>query len=1004
VTWSNSATSDTGSAVPPNPWNASVPLIPGVNTITVTVRDTNGLTASDVLTVACDPVPPTVSVTNPPTSTLSVTSSPLAVDGTAADDATVLSVSWSSSNGTSGTATGTTVWSASIPLWEGDNTITLQASDPAGGGSTVTLNVYYDGTAPLVIIRDPTLNPSWTAPWAPMDVSGTMSDISAVASVSWSNSTTGDSGVAAGTNAWSFSTPLALGVNMITVTATDSLGWTGNDTLTVTYDPLLPFNPSPPTGGAVTQPDVTLSWQTQAAVSSYDVYLGTGASPPLFANVSQPQLFVSGLLFNTSYTWRVVAKDGSGDHSGPSWTFSTPSTLPPLPNTDTLAVTGTTVTPGNGIPYWSSLTYSWTQTAGPPVALSNPNAPDATFLMGPAPSYGFQLSATGAGYTYVDTTTIRPYLSAGTRSGMPASPEYWDASDFPIRYRINLGSYAGTASEPALISAIQAGLQEWENVSTSFARFVYEGTTTALPVSDGVNVVFADEVGTYVPGAGVAFPRTSAGGRLIEADIAWNAKPGSAYLTSPSTNLKGLLTHEGGHLLGFAHSRSGGNSAIYSNTIQLSLAPHDVAMVSGTYPEPSFFSLFGSMSGKVELTTGAPVAASICAIDTSQPQPRVYIAYADASDGSFVINGIAPGSYQLLVELSPYAPSPEFANTLAQGGLSFSVAAGADTSVGTVVVSPAPATPFVTPFRYEIKDILPMPGTGYTYVLGEYRLFIHATASNSYLNNPSLWNETGLSMSYSPATKRIAYPSQGEQVVRIVDANSSSATFNQLLATVSGLPTGSLAASHATDGSRIYVNSYFGSSVVVIDAATNQIASQIALSGNPWDVTVAPAGLRAYVGLISATPPTSYLLAEIDINPASPTFHTVLQYIPVGTNGAYYQVTDGARVFSSSRTTVDRIDLASQAVTSLDTTNKTTNLAISPSYRYLYYTAFDSTLVKNSQLRVYDTQSDAVIQTLSLSGARYDAVGISTDGSKLGVGSDVGSWLLFDILPNGLVQ
>ena len=70
----------------------------------------------------------------------------LALSGTAGDNVGVTAVSWVSSRGGSGTASGTTTWSvASIALLSGTNVLTLTARDAAGNTAsdvlTVTVNV-----------------------------------------------------------------------------------------------------------------------------------------------------------------------------------------------------------------------------------------------------------------------------------------------------------------------------------------------------------------------------------------------------------------------------------------------------------------------------------------------------------------------------------------------------------------------------------------------------------------------------------------------------------------------------------------------------------------------------------------------------------------------------------------------------------------------------------------------------------------------------------------------
>jgi len=75
-----------------------------------------------------------------------MTTSPLTVTGTATpvSPATIATVTWSNAQaGTSGTATGTTSWSATIPLVRFNNTITITVTDSTGATATSTFTVSY---------------------------------------------------------------------------------------------------------------------------------------------------------------------------------------------------------------------------------------------------------------------------------------------------------------------------------------------------------------------------------------------------------------------------------------------------------------------------------------------------------------------------------------------------------------------------------------------------------------------------------------------------------------------------------------------------------------------------------------------------------------------------------------------------------------------------------------------------------------------------------------------
>jgi hypothetical protein len=63
---------------------------------------------------------------------MSTTASIFTIAGTASDNVGVTLVSWVTNFGGSGAASGTTAWSAAIPLLIGNNSVTVRAADGAG--------------------------------------------------------------------------------------------------------------------------------------------------------------------------------------------------------------------------------------------------------------------------------------------------------------------------------------------------------------------------------------------------------------------------------------------------------------------------------------------------------------------------------------------------------------------------------------------------------------------------------------------------------------------------------------------------------------------------------------------------------------------------------------------------------------------------------------------------------------------------------------------------------
>src|SRR5216117_3643829 len=139
-------------------WNTTT--VPnGAHTLRASARDAAGnatTSASISVTVANnDATPPTVAITAPTSNpTFSTSTTPLTLGGTASDNVGVTQVTWTNSAGGSGTATGTTSWTASgIVLQPGTNVLTVTATDAAGNTATDTLTVTFTPTFALTVSK-----------------------------------------------------------------------------------------------------------------------------------------------------------------------------------------------------------------------------------------------------------------------------------------------------------------------------------------------------------------------------------------------------------------------------------------------------------------------------------------------------------------------------------------------------------------------------------------------------------------------------------------------------------------------------------------------------------------------------------------------------------------------------------------------------------------------------------------------------------------------------------
>ncbi len=92
-----------------------------------------------------DSTPPMITITSPTSSpTYSTSTQTITLGGTASDNVGVTQVTWVNNRGGSGTAAGTTAWTAAgIPLQSGTNVVTVTAHDAAGNTGTDTITVTY---------------------------------------------------------------------------------------------------------------------------------------------------------------------------------------------------------------------------------------------------------------------------------------------------------------------------------------------------------------------------------------------------------------------------------------------------------------------------------------------------------------------------------------------------------------------------------------------------------------------------------------------------------------------------------------------------------------------------------------------------------------------------------------------------------------------------------------------------------------------------------------------
>lgn len=121
---------------PDGGWTAEVTLSEGANALLVEAEDTLGNLASQTVSVTLDTTPPSLVITSPEDGT-TVSEPSVTITGTTEAGAAVYVNGVLASDGTSS-------WSATVVLAEGDNTVTVTAEDALGNSATETLSVTYE--------------------------------------------------------------------------------------------------------------------------------------------------------------------------------------------------------------------------------------------------------------------------------------------------------------------------------------------------------------------------------------------------------------------------------------------------------------------------------------------------------------------------------------------------------------------------------------------------------------------------------------------------------------------------------------------------------------------------------------------------------------------------------------------------------------------------------------------------------------------------------------------
>jgi len=208
-----------------------------------TSGDSAGTTLVGGLTVV-DTIAPTIAITVP-AAALRTSDASATIAGVADDGPRPVAVAWALSGATvrAGTVALSGVsWDFTESLGEGTTIVTVTATDLGGNTASDDVAITVDTVAPTLAFTTPVAGGgTYATSAASLTVAGTSGDAEGVASVWWSmTGATIASGLASGTETWSFAHAFNPGTTTVQVTTADAAGNTNAGSIVVVRDASLP--------------------------------------------------------------------------------------------------------------------------------------------------------------------------------------------------------------------------------------------------------------------------------------------------------------------------------------------------------------------------------------------------------------------------------------------------------------------------------------------------------------------------------------------------------------------------------------------------------------------------------------------------------------------------------------------------------------------------------------------------------------------------------------------
>lgn len=239
-------------------------------------------------------------------------------------------------------------------------------------------------------------------------------------------------------------------------------------------------------------------------------------------------------------------------------------------------------------------------------------------------------------------------------------PQRWDQPSLPdgrIPWVMAAEVGGNVIGDRVALDVITASFASWEDVAPSSARFAFQGIVGSRNRNsrDRVNLITLgaqESLGTGVLAA--TFIASEDSGRITDADIVFGRDVAFSTSATPDPgrfDVEAIATHEIGHLLGLEHSGlARATMAPFTDRGDVhQRTPHldDQIGAALLYPADGFLGSTGALAGRVTLA-GAPVfVAHVVAARADGP---IVAGTLSEPDGSYRIEGLAPGAYVVYAE------------------------------------------------------------------------------------------------------------------------------------------------------------------------------------------------------------------------------------------------------------------------------------------------------------------------------------------------------------------